>query len=88
MKIKNLIHENNISNKDFLDYQNENKIKETNLGFQFNGKADSILLNNEQEKIFQEISRDNLSKYSCHLIDGVTGSGKTEFIFLNLFLKL
>ena len=85
---KNLIHENNISNKEFLNYQNENKIKETNLGFQFNGKADSILLNDEQEKIFQEISRDNLSKYSCHLIDGVTGSGKTELYFKFIFKAL
>ncbi len=85
---KKLIQVNKISNKDFLYFQKINNIIETELGFLFDGKNDSIQLNDEQEKIFKEISKDKSSSYSCHLIDGVTGSGKTELYFKFVFKAL
>lgn len=38
-------------------------------------KIENIILTEEQQNIVNNI---NLSKYSCHLIKGITGSGKTE----------
>ena len=85
---KKLMQENKISNKNFLYFQKNNTIVETELNFLFNHKNDTILLNDGQEKIFKEISKDNLSSYSCHLIDGVTGSGKTELYYKFIFKAL
>ncbi|MDC0861058.1 primosomal protein N' [Alphaproteobacteria bacterium] len=85
---KKLMQANKISNKNFLYLQKNNTIVETELNFLFNHKNDTIQLNDEQEKIFKEISKDNLSSYSCHLIDGVTGSGKTELYYKFIFKAL
>ncbi|MDB9776285.1 primosomal protein N' [Alphaproteobacteria bacterium] len=85
---KKLMQENKISNKNFLYFQKNKTIVETELNFLFNHKNDTILLNDGQEKIFKEISKDNLSSYSCHLIDGVTGSGKTELYYKFIFKAL
>jgi len=40
-------------------------------------KSSPIKLNNEQNKIIKKIG-DSMLAYQCHLLDGITGSGKTE----------
>ena len=45
-------------------------------------------MNKEQEDIFKLINKEKPSTYSCHLINGVTGSGKTELYFKFIFKVL
>jgi primosomal protein N' (replication factor Y) len=85
---KILIGHNKLSPKKFLALQNEKQIVETDLGFKFYNKKDNIELNNEQDAIFQKIKDDSYLKYSCHLINGVTGSGKTELYFKFIYQAL
>ena len=85
---KKLIEHNKLSPKKFLVLQNEKQIVETELGFKFYNKKDNIELNIEQDAIFQKIKDDSYLKYSCHLINGVTGSGKTELYFKFIYQAL
>ncbi len=88
---KELIEQEGITNKDFLTLKKENYIKETEFSFLFNKPADPFVLNTEQTNIYNKIIQKKNKKYSCHLINGVTGSGKTElyfkFVYDNLINK-
>ena len=78
---KHLLEKNKLSNKQFNTLFNSNEIKEIENGFLFKKPNLPIKLNLEQQEIFTEIKKNVRNNYSCHLIDGVTGSGKTELYF-------
>ena len=79
---KNLTHKYNLSKKDWLKLLEEKKISQTTDSFIFDGMAQNISLNPEQENIFKSLQINKNNDFQVHLIDGVTGSGKTE-----LYLK-
>ncbi len=79
---KNLIHQYNLSKKDWLKLLEEKKISQTTDSFIFDGMAQNISLNPDQENIFKSFQINKNNDFQVHLIDGVTGSGKTE-----LYLK-
>ena len=79
---KNLIHQYNLSKKDWLKLLEERKISQTTDSFIFDGMAQNISLNPDQENIFKSLQINKNNDFQVHLIDGVTGSGKTE-----LYLK-
>ena len=79
---KNLIHQYNLSKKDWLKLLEEKKISQTTDSFIFDGMAQKISLNPDQENIFKLLQINKNNDFQVHLIDGVTGSGKTE-----LYLK-
>ena len=79
---KNLIHKYNLSKKDWLKLLEEKKISQTTDSFIFDGMAQNISLNPDQENIFKSLQINKNNDFQVHLIDGVTGSGKTE-----LYLK-
>ncbi len=79
---KNLIHQYNLSKKDWLKLLEEKKISQTTDSFIFDGMAQNISLNPDQENIFKSLQINKNNDFQVHLIDGVTGSGKTE-----LYLK-
>ncbi len=79
---KNLIHQYNLSKKDWLKLLEERKISQTTDSFIFDGMAQKISLNTDQENIFKSVQINKNNDFQVHLIDGVTGSGKTE-----LYLK-
>ena len=79
---KNLIHKYNLSKKDWLKLLEEKKISQTTDSFIFDGMAQKISLNPDQENIFKSLQINKNNDFQVHLIDGVTGSGKTE-----LYLK-
>ncbi len=79
---KNLIHQYNLSKKDWLKLLEEKKISQTTDSFIFDGMSQKISLNPDQENIFKSLQINKNNDFQVHLIDGVTGSGKTE-----LYLK-
>ena len=79
---KNLIDKYNLSKKDWLKLLEEKKISQTTDSFIFDGMAQNISLNPDQENIFKSLQINKNNDFQVHLIDGVTGSGKTE-----LYLK-
>ena len=79
---KNLIDKYNLSKKDWLKLLEEKKISQTTDSFIFDGMAQNISLNPDQENIFKSLQTNKNNDFQVHLIDGVTGSGKTE-----LYLK-
>ena len=79
---KNLIDKYNLSKKDWLKLLEEKKISQTTDSFIFDGMAQKISLNPDQENIFKSLQINKNNDFQVHLIDGVTGSGKTE-----LYLK-
>ena len=79
---KNLIDQFNLSKKDWLKLLEEKKISQTTDSFIFDGMAQKISLNPDQENIFKSLQINKNNDFQVHLIDGVTGSGKTE-----LYLK-
>ena len=79
---RNLIHKYNLSKKDWLKLLEEKKISQTTDSFIFDGMAQKISLNTDQENIFKSLQINKNNDFQVHLIDGVTGSGKTE-----LYLK-
>ena len=79
---KNLIDKYNLSKKDWQKLLEEKKISQTIDSFIFDGMAQNISLNPDQENIFKSLQINKNNDFQVHLIDGVTGSGKTE-----LYLK-
>ena len=79
---KNLIDKYNLSKKDWQKLLEERKISQTTDSFIFDGMAQNISLNTDQENIFKSLQINKNNDFQVHLIDGVTGSGKTE-----LYLK-
>ena len=79
---KNLMESCKLTAKQWRELTSNQSIIPTDQSFLFEKTAKSINLNEEQEKIFQNIWKKN-NNFITHLIDGVTGSGKTE-----LYLKL
>jgi len=79
---KNLIDKHNLSKKDWQKLLEEKKISQTADSFIFDGMAQNISLNPDQENIFKSLQINKNNDFQVHLIDGVTGSGKTE-----LYLK-
>ncbi len=79
---KNLIDKYNLSKNDWQKLLEEKKISQTTDSFIFDGMAQNISLNPDQENIFKSLQINKNNDFQVHLIDGVTGSGKTE-----LYLK-
>ena len=79
---KNLIDKYNLSKKDWQKLLEEKKISQTTDSFIFDGMAQNISLNLDQENIYKSLQINKNNDFQVHLIDGVTGSGKTE-----LYLK-
>ncbi|MDA9713530.1 primosomal protein N' [Alphaproteobacteria bacterium] len=79
---KNLIDKYNLSKKDWQKLLEEKIISQTTDSFIFDGMAQNISLNPDQENIFKSLQINKNNDFQVHLIDGVTGSGKTE-----LYLK-
>ncbi len=79
---KNLIDKYNFSKKDLQKLLDERKISQTTKSFIFDNMAQNISLNPDQENIFKSLQINKNHDFQVHLIDGVTGSGKTE-----LYLK-
>ena len=79
---KNLMESCKLTGKQWRELASNQSIISTDQSFLFDKIVQSITLNEDQEKIFQNIWKKN-NKFTTHLIDGVTGSGKTE-----LYLKL
>ncbi len=79
---KNLINKLNLSKKDWQKLSLEKKISQTTKSFIFDQMAQNISLNSDQEKIFKSFEFNQKNNFQVHLVDGVTGSGKTE-----LYLK-
>ena len=77
---KNLIDNHNLSKKDWLKLLEERKISQTSDSFIFDGMAQKISLNPDQENIFKSLQINKNNDFQVHLIDGVTGSGKTESV--------
>ena len=45
------------------------------------------MLNNAQKHVLSSI-KDNIDSFKCHVIEGVTGSGKTEIYLQLIYLAL
>ena len=79
---KNLMESCKLTGKQWRELTSKQSIISTYQSFLFDKIVQPITLNEDQEKIFQNIWKKN-NNFTTHLIDGVTGSGKTE-----LYLKL
>ena len=77
---KNLIDKYNLSKKDWQKLLEEKKISQTTDSFIFDGMAQYISLNPDQENIFKSLQINKNNDFQVHLIDGVTGSGKQSCI--------
>ena len=69
--------------KQFKELIDSKEIFLTSKNFLFHQMKKEIKLNQEQQKIFHDVWQHKKQGFKTHLIDGVTGSGKTE-----LYLKL
>ncbi len=69
--------------KQFKELIDSKEIFLTSKNFLFHQMKKEIKLNKEQQKIFHDVWQHKKQGFKTHLIDGVTGSGKTE-----LYLKL
>ena len=80
---KKLMKEFNLSPKQWKELCINNDIVKTTNSFLFRKMKKKISLNEDQMEIFQNIWQKEKIIFKNHLIDGVTGSGKTE-----VYLKL
>ena len=80
---KDLTNTFKLKTKQFKELLDSKEISSTFKNFLFHQMQKEIKLNREQQKIFDDIWQHKKQGFKTHLIDGVTGSGKTE-----LYLKL
>ena len=80
---KDLTNTLKIKPKQFKKLLYSKEISLTSKNFLFHQMQKEIKLNQEQQKIFDDVWHHKKHGFKTHLIDGVTGSGKTE-----LYLKL
>jgi primosomal protein N' (replication factor Y) len=80
---KDLTNTFKLKPKQFKELLDSKEISSTFKNFLFHQTQKEIKLNREQQKIFDDIWQHKKQGFKTHLIDGVTGSGKTE-----LYLKL
>jgi primosomal protein N' (replication factor Y) len=80
---KDLTNTFKLKPKQFKELLDSKEISSTFKNFLFHQMQKEIKLNREQQKIFDDIWQHKKQGFKTHLIDGVTGSGKTE-----LYLKL
>ena len=80
---KDLINIFELKPKQFKELIDSKEIFLTSKNFLFHQMKKEIKLNQEQQKIFHDVWQHKKQGFKTHLIDGVTGSGKTE-----LYLKL
>ena len=78
---KNLMKTLNLSPKKGNKLSKNNLIKPTTKSFTFKKMIKALELNKEQSIIYKKIWNKEKISFSTHLIDGVTGSGKTELYF-------
>ena len=80
---QSLMTKSNLSKSEFENLLSTKQIQLTNKNFLFDKIKKEIVLNQEQQRIYNHIGKSQDIDFHSHLIDGVTGSGKTE-----LYLKL
>ena len=80
---KDLTNTFKLKPKQFKELLDSKEISSNFKNFLFHQMQKEIKLNREQQKIFDDIWQHKKQGFKTHLIDGVTGSGKTE-----LYLKL
>ena len=78
---KSLIEGFSLSAKQWKDLITNKQITQITKSFLFQKIVKPISLNDDQLKIFNNIWKKENKSFSNHLIDGVTGSGKTELYF-------
>ena len=78
---KSLMKKFSLSSKSWKDLIASKTISQTSKSFLFEKIAKPIVLNDVQSKIFHSIWKKENMSFGTHLIDGVTGSGKTELYF-------
>ena len=66
---KNLIDKYNLSKKDWQKLLEEKKISQTTDSFIFDGMAQNISLNPDQENIFKSLQTNKNNDFQVHLID-------------------
>jgi primosomal protein N' len=78
---KSLMKKFSLSSKSWKDLIASKTISQTSKSFLFEKITKPIVLNDVQSKIFHSIWKKENMSFGTHLIDGVTGSGKTELYF-------